>query len=250
MTKTAVQPAAPAGAVQAFSNDTPEWLKKGNRGSEDVSAKDMTLPRIDVLQALSPQIKKTDPAYIQGAEQGTLYNTVTQELYPEGVIFVPCVFRKEFVIWKDRKKGGGFFGAFPTEVEAAKHIKTLESPGDYEAVETHQHFGMALINGKRQQLVLSMSKSKLKVSRKLNTFVQMSEADRFAKAYKIGAIEDKSDRGEFYNFSIVQLGWVDKETYEDGEKLYNIVKAGEVDVVRDEQAASATSTAGSTVEDL
>ena len=52
--------------VQGVQEDRPDWLKKGSAGSEDVGVKDMILPRIDVLQALSPQIKKSDPAYIQG----------------------------------------------------------------------------------------------------------------------------------------------------------------------------------------
>ena len=42
---------------------------------------DITIPRVDVLQALSPQRKKTNAEYIEGAEEGMLFNTVTKQLY-------------------------------------------------------------------------------------------------------------------------------------------------------------------------
>lgn len=226
--------------VTVFVADAPAFVKKGNRGSEEVGTRDMILPRIDVLQDLSPQLKKAKPEYIEGAEAGMLYNTVTNELY-KSVVFVPCAFRKEYVVWKDRKKGGGFGGAFKTEELANAEIAGLDNPADYEAIETHQHFGMIVdVETKaRKQVVLSMSRSKLRVSRKLNSLVQMSESDRWAKAYKVLPVADTSDQGDFYNISVSPLGWVDEETYKAGEKLYEIVKAGQADVVRDEQSHTA-----------
>jgi len=67
---------AVATQVNGVQEQMPEWLQKGNAGSEDVSAKDMIMPRVDVLQALSPQINKKKPEFIEGAEQGQIFNTV------------------------------------------------------------------------------------------------------------------------------------------------------------------------------
>ena len=41
----------------------------------------MQIPFIGIIQALSPQLQKDDPLYIKGAEQGDIFNTVTQEIY-------------------------------------------------------------------------------------------------------------------------------------------------------------------------
>ena len=38
-----------------------------------------------------------------------------------------------------------------------------------------------------------MTKSKLKVSRALNTLVQIAGVDRFAKAFRLDAVESSSD---------------------------------------------------------
>lgn len=225
--KTAV--VAPVTGVQA---EMPEWLQKGNRGSEDVGAKDMILPRVDVLQALSPQIKKSDPAYIEGAEQGKIFNTVTGEIYGDTLTFIPVMFRKEWVLWRLRKAGGGFIGAFKGEAEANVALCKLQTPSDHEVVESHQHFCLLLTSHGPEEAVLSMTKSKLKVSRVLNTLVQISGVDRFAKAYRIDAVEASGDKGDYWTFKAHPVGFATKELYDRGAGLYEMIKAGAADVDR------------------
>jgi hypothetical protein len=230
---------AMATLIAGVQEQMPDWLTKGNAGSEDVTAKDMILPRVDVLQALSPQIKKSDPAYIPGAEQGTIFNTVTGELYGSSVTFIPVLFRKEFTVWKLRKAGGGFCGAYRTREEADEFRASLPSPDDHETVESHQHFALLLTAHGVEEAVFSMTKSKLKVSRALNTLIQISGVDRFAKAYRLDAVETSSDKGEFWSFKASPVGFVSKELYDRGQALYGLIKAGAADVDRsDDQPAA------------
>jgi hypothetical protein len=223
---------AVAATVNGVSEQMPEWLQKGNAGSEDVGTKDMILPRVDVLQALSPQIKKSDAAFIPGAEQGQIFNTVTGELYGSSVTFIPVLFRKEWVCWKLKSAGGGFCGAFQTELEAQTFRQNLPNPDDHEAVETHQHFAMLLTDHGPEEAVFSMSKSKLKVSRALNTLIQIAGVDRFAKAYRLDAIETSSDKGDFWSYKAHPVGFAGKELYERGKNLYDMIKAGAAGVDR------------------
>ena len=73
--KTEVATAATSAAAM-FSNETPEWVKNGQgRGSENVTTKDMILPRLEIVQAQSP-IKDEN----SDAVEGMLFNTVTQEV--------------------------------------------------------------------------------------------------------------------------------------------------------------------------
>ena len=64
-----------------------------NLGFEEVTSSDIQIPFLRIIQALSPQIKKTDSEFIEGASQGDIFNTVTQEVYKadEGVLVVPCL---------------------------------------------------------------------------------------------------------------------------------------------------------------
>lgn len=218
--------------VNGVESEIPEWMQKSNEGSEEVSASDLIIPRIDVLQALSPQIKKTNEKYIEGAEEGMIFNTVTNQLFGNSILMVPCFFRKEYVVWKERKSGGGFFGSFKTELEGRQAISEMEVPSQYDCFETHQHFILVVHEGEIQEAVLSLSRTKLKASRSINTMVQMAGVARFGKAYRLTAIDTSNAKGEFWTFRVDQAGWCTKELYERGEKLYQAVKSGEADVSR------------------
>lgn len=210
-------------------NDRPDWLDPDSyRGSEDVTSKDIILPRIDVLQALSPQIKKKDPKYIEGAEQGQVFNTLSGELYGDSITFIPVVFKREFIVWQDREAGGGFRGAFTAEEEAEHERQMLENPDGHEVVETHVHFILLVHeDGRTEEAVLSLSKSKRKVSRKLNSLVQMVPGDRFARVYKLSAIEVDGPKGEYWSFDVSSMGYATKALWEAGQRTYEAITRGE-----------------------
>ena len=64
-------------------------------GQETMSRDDYMIPRLQVLQSLSPQVNKRDGSYVEGAEAGFIYNTVTQEAYDgeKGIVVVPVTHR-------------------------------------------------------------------------------------------------------------------------------------------------------------
>ena len=66
-------------------------------GLEEAGADDYAIPFLRVLQSMSPQLKKSDGKYIQGAEEGNLFNTVTESYYDgtEGVEIIPCAYKKK-----------------------------------------------------------------------------------------------------------------------------------------------------------
>jgi hypothetical protein len=139
----------------------PAYIKPGRgRGNEAVGLADMVIPRIEVVQALSPCLKKNDPAFIAGAEVGDLFNSVTRELYGESVEVIPVMFKKEYLVWKDRKKGGGFRGAFGTVTEANSRIQEEPDPQDHEAMETAQNICLRVtVDGSTEECVISMSRT-------------------------------------------------------------------------------------------
>jgi hypothetical protein len=222
-----------------LQNDIPEWLrdKKGNRGAENVGSNDIIIPRIELIQALSPARKKTDPAYIEGADEGMLYNNVTRELYGESVTVVPVYYTKQYLVWKDRKLGGGgangFRGAFATPQLASDAIAQLGEEG-LEVAETAQHFCLVHHGAAWREAVVSMSKSKVKVSKRWNSLIRLTNTDSFSRAYKLSATTETNARNEsYYNFNVTALGFVDESTYKRAEELYETIKAGAVKVSAD-----------------
>jgi len=219
----------------AITDERPDWMeRKSDRGNEDVGMNDVTIPRLDILQDLSPQIKKNKPEYIESAEAGMLFNTVTKDLYGNSVMFVPVYFRKEWVIWKDIKAGGGFRGSHETKALALEALAELEDAEQCELVDTGQHFGLIVHGDRIEEAVISMSKSKMKPSRQLNSMVKIRGGDRFSSVYEIKAVEDQNAAGQdYWNLAIRPLGYVSEELFKRAEKLYEAVKLGVKDVVRD-----------------
>jgi hypothetical protein len=154
------------------------------------------------------------------------------------VTVVPVYFLKEWLIWKDRKKGGGFRGAYPTKRDADQVISELkdkdgkkEPAEDFTALDTAQHFCLLLPpnGGKPQQIVISMSKSKMKVSRKWNSLMNLAGDDTFARAYKVMGVGDKNQNNEdFYNLGVKMLSYVTENIYIAAEKMHEAIKKGGV----------------------
>ena len=73
------------------------------------SPDDLALPFLKVLSQLSPQCNKTSNSFVEGAEPGMIYNTVSGKLYDgeEGIDVVPAFYKREFIEWGERGKGSG-----------------------------------------------------------------------------------------------------------------------------------------------
>lgn len=205
---------------------------QSTRGAENVTTSDLIIPRLEIVQSLSPCRKKSDPNYIDGAEEGMLYNNVTRELYGPDVMLMPVFYKKEWLIWKDRLKGGGFRGAFPTELEAVQICGTLESPDDYDIQDTAQQFCLLVkADGTAEEIVVSMAKTKLKASRKWNSLIRLAGGDSFSRVYKLSGISAQNANGdEYYTIDVANAGFPTEELYRRAETLYDAVSAGKAKV--------------------
>lgn len=232
---------AKAENTSVITNDTnlPAHLvrKQGApvRGVENVTADDLVIPRLEVVQALSPCRKKNDPAYIEGIEEGMLYNSVTREVYGSKVLIVPVSFKKEYLLWKDRKQGGGFKGIFDTKAAAEEFRLLQEDAAAIEVVDTAQHFCLLLrADGSSEEIALSLAKSKMKMSKTLNSLIRIAELDSFAKSYVVSAIQATNANNEdYWTLGVTPGSFVSPETYEKAEHLYSMVAAGTVQMSTD-----------------
>jgi hypothetical protein len=242
-TKPKQEVAVAAASAFAVSAEVPDYIKQGAaRGSEEVTSKDMVLPRLEIVQAQSP-IKEEN----EDAKEGYLFNSVTQEVYGDLVYFVPVYFRVEYLIWKDQDTGGGFFGSFTSEDEARARFKevinddptlagkTKDGKDILEIVDTPVHYGYRITpEGVCEQIVISMAKSKSKISRKWNAAIQIAGGDRFARVYKITTFTDENKLGKkFKNFVIQPAGYAPKPVYLQAEQLYEVIKTQDVRAAHD-----------------
>jgi len=78
-------------------------------GIGQLSQEDLAIPFLRILSDTSPQVKKRDPEYVEGAEVGMLFNTLTREIYDgeKGIKVIPCSYTRQYIEWMDRDKGTG-----------------------------------------------------------------------------------------------------------------------------------------------
>jgi hypothetical protein len=227
----------------AVFDERPDYLPKegDNRGSENVGASDLIIPRIDQCQSLSPCRKKGDAAYIEDIEDGDLFNNVTREIYGKEVLIIPVFYKKEWIIWKDRDHGGGFRGAFTSEEVAIEAKDQLEDGDQCSVQDCAQHFALLVHQdtGDTEELVLSMSKSKMKVSRILNSLVRLNGGASFSRIYKVKSVSDKNSKNQdFYNISVAPAGWPSKAIFNKAEEMYNSIVSGGVKIDRNFDSAA------------
>ena len=155
----------------------------------------------------------------------------------------PVLFRKQFLLWGDRKQNNkGFRGAYDTAVEADSERAATEKPDTWQIIETGQHLVLLVHeDGTTEEIMISMGRTKLKVSRNWNTLVRLNGNDRFSRQYIVHSIEDEAPAGAFYNLSVANSGFPTQEIYQRAEHLYQSINTGERSVVVDtKEEADAT----------
>lgn len=116
-------------------------------------SKDLKIPFLQIVQGLSPELKRTNPKYIEGAEQGDIFNNVTRKLYKmngpdvEPVKIIPITHIRVHNEWVKRTLKGGYVKTYPdgmqpetTEgMDGNRKVKELVSSKDHCLVETVMH---------------------------------------------------------------------------------------------------------------
>lgn len=247
-------PATPAGAQQgqvARPQNTavtarggevvPDYLRgqEGSiRGSENVEMQDLVIPRIELVQALSKCLIEGGAEYIPEAAPGMFYNSVTRQLYGKTVLICPVFFKKQYLCWKDLKKGGGFGGAFDSMQEAQERIGQEDDAEHWEPVETAQQIVLVLDQetGETSEAVLSCARTKLKVSRQLNSLIRMNGFDRFSRLYELFGVDETNNNNQMYkNVAFKYVAFAPVEVYKAAEALYNGIASGQRAVKIDDE---------------
>ena len=77
------------------------------KGLGKIGQEDLALPFLKILGQLSPEVNKRDGKYVEGAEPGMIFNSVSGDLYDgvKGIDVIPCFYKLEYIEWKDRGEG-------------------------------------------------------------------------------------------------------------------------------------------------
>ncbi len=220
----------------------------------DYETSELQIPFIRVIQALSPQIKKSDPAFIKDAGQGDAFNTVTGQFWAgeEGLVVVPCYQETKYLEFIPLDQGGGFVGEREltdpdlanTERSGAKEML----PNGNELVKSDQHYCIIIgDDGMHQPAIVDMKSTQLKVSRRWKTQIAMQKVQDskgqmrtpalFATMWKLTTTEESNQMGTWYNWQVEKVDFVqDKNLFNEAKSFRESIAKGEVKAVAETQS--------------
>jgi|TARA_B100000900_G_scaffold408952_1_gene424050 hypothetical protein len=213
---------------------------------------EMQIPFVRILQAMSPQLSKKKPEFIDGASQGDLFNTVTNQYWEgeEGVTVIPCYQTTKYLEFVPREQGGGFQGEIPandpvltkTTREGSKEIL----PNGHELVKSDQHYCLVVDgDGSFQPTVIDMKSSQLKVSRRWKTQIAMQKVKHpktgamvtpavYATMWKLSTTEETNDQGTWGNYQVSKVNLVNsRDLLQEAKAFRESIMAGEVKAVKE-----------------
>lgn len=198
-------------------------------GNENLTAKDLQIPRLVLLQDLSPECNERKPEFIPGAKPGMILNKLNGQLM-EQCFVINLKFDYGFTVWKSRKLGGGLFGSFATEAEAQEALAEAKvDPSHYEIKENPIHYVLLLDeNGKpTMPAIIDFTSTKIKVSKNWNSQIatQGDKYDRFSWAWLLSSVYESNNQAqEYYNYKVEFLGAIGEDLLAEARKAYEQVK--------------------------
>ena len=219
-----------------------EMSKDSGGGFEEVTSSDVQIPFIRVIQAMSPQIKKSDSAFIKGAGQGDIFNTVTKQFWSaeDGILVIPTYFQQKLLEFVPREQGGGFVGELKASSEEVKKAQRNDMGAELlengnELVRTAQHYVKIVHeDGSLENAIVDMKKTQLKKSRGWMSIMMMQKHNgktlpSFSQIYRLKTVEEGNDKGSWYSWSIQHEKMVEEiESYNDAKSFHTSIKSGEL----------------------
>lgn len=224
-----------------------DFAADAGAGFENADKDSYAIPFLRILQSGSKQCKKSDGAYIKGAEEGMLINTVTEALYDgiEGIVVIPVDYQRKFIEWAGTEPGSGLI----TVHEAAEGLELLKTcyrddknndvlPDGHALMEAREHYVLVVAeDGSTHPAVISMSSTQMKKSRKwmsvMNGLRMQGAGGKaftppsFSHLYKLTTVPESNEVNSWMGWRVELVGPVESaEQYGDAKAFRAALHGG------------------------
>ena len=201
---------------------TLDFVSDSGMGLENIDKSDLALPFLKLLQSGSDETKKKHAKYVEGAEAGMFYNTVTKKLYSgeKGIEVIPVFYKMTYPEWAPFEKREGR----PIHNDRGPGIMSQTTQNDRnkdmltngnEIIKTANHF-VIILGDRPEKALMTMKSTQLKVSRSWNSLMEDQfeinpknnksvPAPMFSRVYKLSSVENS---GSFtwhgYNINLIK----------------------------------------------
>lgn len=225
----------------------PAYLK-GMDGVEDAGLENAdkdsyAIPFLKILQSSSPQVKKTDGRYIQGAEEGTLLNTVTQEVIDpkkEQLYLIPVYYRRAFMEWTVNAGGSGDYvqehsPTTPLQNNTERDDKNRDIlPNGNQLADSRYHYVLLIrADGSYEPAVIAMQSTQIKKSKRLISDIDMKRKSKGvpmpALMYHVGVEGESKEENSWWGW-LLKFGHLvpEQPLFDAAMAFQGQIRAGEV----------------------
>ena len=215
------------------------------KGLGKIGQEDLALPFLKILGQLSPEVNKRDGKYVEGAEPGMIFNSVSGELYDgvKGINVIPAFYKLEYIEWKDRGEGPGAPVAIydsssdvMSKTKPDANYKDRLPNGNY-IEKTAAHF--VIITGDSPSTALiSMKSTQLKISTKWNSMMSgiklkgqngLFTPASFSHIYRLKTTQMSNDKGTWFGWEVSKVGPItDQQLYQQAKAFSESISKGAV----------------------
>jgi hypothetical protein len=213
----ALQEAAPTPATTSNASSLPDEFISSmagmGTGFENVTAKDLIIPRLTILQGLSPQVIRTKPEYDANARVGDIYDVGLSQRFDE-VIILPIHYLVQWLEWAPRASNKGLVrvhDALPSPDYYSLNEKNQMVTKNGNLIQETGQLYCLNISANARPSFIAFASTQLKKARKLLTLATNEKVlvngkevtpPLFYRTYKLTTVPEQNNEGDWMGWKI------------------------------------------------
>ena len=245
---------------------TIDFEQDAEKGFENTTVDDYTMPIIRIIQSTSEQLDETSEKYIKNAKIGDIYNIATKENYGPVINVVPIAYFKKWIEYTTERR---FINAYEyndnrLDFRSLEKISfsSYKKENGNELVETGYFPVLILKENYAEHAIIAIESTKWKFAKQWLTFMnsqklpgqhgQMFTPAFFSYIYTIKTITEKNAQGTWKGYALDDSRLIDNyDAYAQAKDMHSKIKDGLISVRHeDDKQESSTTEVTPTQEDL
>jgi hypothetical protein len=240
----------PNGAMTTATDN--DFSGFAGEGFEGATKDDLAIPFLTILQSNSPQVKRSEGEYIEGAAEGMLFNSVTKELYDPvktPLYIIPCAYERYFIEWRIRENGGGFKGQHSVEEGEKLLEKAMRDDKNRDIIESGNQlndtrtFYVMIYNeaeGVATPALITMTSTQIKKAKQW--YMQQNllrlkgpngpyRPPMYASKWRVTTVPESNEKGSWMGWAFAHAGYLkgpQDPVFIEAQEFAKSVKAGTV----------------------
>jgi hypothetical protein len=259
--------------IAARQDQLPAFMRgQAGMGTERIGTADIEIPRLKLLQALSPEVQEADH------KQGHFFHAVAERTIGNEVGIVIVYVDQAFILWRPRKAGGGILAraadgvhwnppsaTFDIQLDNGKKVTWRTAPtvmksglaewGSLDPSDPQSQpaatrmYNLVVVMPEIPELspvVVTLQRAGIRVARKLMAKLKIAQAPSFGLKFAMSSTRDQGPLGDFWNFRFTSDGFVqESEKFDQYKGLYERFKAEgvrirDIEKLQDEEMPGST----------